>query len=150
MSQSVFYYFLGCFMWQPLFVSHSRRNLKFMASCFQSCWPHPAWRARWPWGRQTLWGRRPGPWSGWRPPAGGAGPGWCSWFCLACWGKGPAGRATGSCPAAETTGWHREGRARSRPPPVGSPGGAPRTGLSQRLHMEAHLCHNWSILYFTI
>lgn len=93
------------------------------------CVSHLAWRAPRPWGRQTRWDQQPGIWSGWRPLAGGAGPGWWSWFFPAFRGRGQAVTTGGSCLAAETTGWHRAGRAHSKPPPAGSPGG---TGWSQQ------------------
>lgn len=90
--------------------------------------PHLAWRAQRPWGRRTQWGQRREPWSGWRLPAGGAGPGWCSWSFPACLGRGRAARAAGSCPAAATTGWRTAGRVHSMPPPAGSPGGRHERG----------------------
>lgn len=93
------------------------------ARCSAAPPAHLAWRARRPWGRRTRWGRQPGPCSGWRPPAGGAGPGRCSCSCPAGRGRGRAARAAGSCPAAATTGWRTAGRARSTPPPAGWPGG---------------------------
>lgn len=68
-------------------------------------------------------------------------------------------RAVGSSPAVETTGWHRAGRARSTPPPAGSPDEEeelegknlrktvkrffPISDLSEEPHkkyMEAHSC----------
>jgi len=45
----------------------------------------------------------------------------------------------GSCPEAETTGWHRAGRARSTPPPAGSPGGAPIKLLSNSRYKEGYM-----------